>query len=345
MFYTKFMKKEKTVLITGGNGFIGSHITNKFVEKGYKVTVICRRDRSNNPKFNEYIKENKIEICRGDIQSFDYEILKDRTFDYIVHTASKVAVYGKKKDFYSINYDGTKKLLDYAATVKGLKCFTYLSSTAVYGYYGYIDLREEDEKKPFNNPYSLSKLDTERLVTTWAEDNGIDYVIARPGNVYGEYDYTSSHEIYSRVKREKMSICAGGKYQSCFVYAGNLAAATIHLTETESAHNTDYNVTDGNRETLKEYLTRVAEAFNVRPKFINFPAFLAKTVATLIEGIYKLFCIKKAPLITRFSIYQNCTDYHFSIDKLLSTGYKKETDESTAILRTVEWYNSTEKKD
>ncbi|MBE5739167.1 MAG: NAD(P)-dependent oxidoreductase [Clostridiales bacterium] len=339
------MKKERNVLITGGNGFIGSHIANKFVDRGYKVSVICRRDHSNNPKFNDNIKANKIEIFRGDIQSFDYEKIADKQFDYIIHTASKVSVYGKMSEFMEINYNGTKKLLEYASQQKQLKCFTYLSSTAVYGYYGYRDLKESDKKIPFNNPYSLSKLETEKLVEEYAKEHHFDYVIARPGNVYGEYDYTSSHEIYSRVKQEKMSICAGGKYLSCFVYAGNLAEAVIHTTENKSAHNTDYNITDGNNETLKEYLTKVAHTFGVRAKFLNFPSFLAKTVATLVEGVYKLFRIKKAPLITRFSIWQNCTDYHFSIDKLLSTGYKKEVEEDEAIKRTTEWYNSTLKKD
>ena len=331
------MKKE-TILVTGGNGFIGSHTANKLVDLGYKVIVICRRNNSHNPKFNKNLEEGKIEIYQGSIESFDYSTLPD--LDYIIHTAGKVSVYGSMKDFLHTNYESTIRLLEFSKTQKNLKCFTYLSTAAVYGYYGYTHLKEDAEKKPFNNPYPNSKLKTENYLINFCTENKIDYCIIRPGNVYGEYDYTSSHEIYSRVKKCKMSICAGGKYKSCFVYAGNLANAIIHTTLNKECHNTDYNVTDGNDETLKEYLTLVANTFGVKAKFINFPAPLAKCVATLIESVYKLFHIKKAPLITRFSIWQNCTDYNFSIEKLLATGYKKETDYETAVKNTVNWYNS-----
>ena len=335
------MKKDK-VLVTGGNGFIGSHIVNKLVDQGYKVAVVCRRKNSHNIEFNKHLADGKIELFQGSIEDFDYSQIGE--VNYIIHTAGKVSVYGSMKDFLRTNTEATMRLLDYAKSLKNLKCFTYLSTAAVYGYDGYFHLKEDAEKKPFNNPYPITKLKTENYLIDFCQKNSIDYCIIRPGNVYGEYDYTSSHEIYSRVKRCKMSICARGRYRSCFVYAGNLANAIIHTTLNKEFHNTDYNVTDSNDETLKEYLTSVANAFGVKPKFINFPAPLAKCVATLIEGIYKLFRIKKAPLITRFSIWQNCTDYNFSIEKLLSTGYTKETDEKTAIKRTADWYNSIDKK-
>lgn len=335
------MEKQR-ILITGGNGFIGSHTTNKLVEKGYDVLTICRRNSSHNPLFNKNLKEGKIKIFQGDISSFDYSQLPE--IDYIIHVAGKVSVYGDMKDFMDINYHGTEKLLQFAKTQKKLKCFTYLSTTAVYGYGGYIHLKEDAEKNPFKNPYSLSKLITEEMVVNFCKKENIDYCIIRPGNVFGEYDYTSSHEIYSRVKKCKMSICAGGKYKSCFVYAGNLANAIIHTTLNKKCHNTDYNVTDGQDETLKEYLTLVANSFGVKPKFLNFPAPLAKCVATIVEGLYKMLGIKKAPLITKFSIWQNCADYNFSIEKLLSTGYTAETDFSTAIQNTADWFNSIDKK-
>ena len=65
------MKKE-TILVTGGNGFIGSHVTNKLVDLGYKVLVICRRNHSHNHKFNDNLQNGKIEIYQGDIEHFDY---------------------------------------------------------------------------------------------------------------------------------------------------------------------------------------------------------------------------------------------------------------------------------
>lgn len=322
-----------TVLVTGANGFIGSHLAIRLVEMGHLVYGLHRRKISNNPMYNNLVKQGKIQVVTADISNLNVNELPK--VDYIFHVAGKVSVWGKLKDFRNINVNGTKKLLEYARNMR-VKCFTYFSTSAVYGFYGYKNITEEASKKPFKNPYSISKLETENLVQNFSTQNNLNYVIIRPCNVYGEYDYTSSHEIYTRVSKEKMMISAGGKYESCFVYVGNLVEAAIQTTFGENTQNTDYNVSDNN-DSLKTYLTNVATEFGVKPKFKNFPAPIAKLVACAVEGIYKIFFIKKAPLITRFSIYQNCADYSFSIEKLKQIGYLPKYSTKQGIKNTVQW--------
>lgn len=326
----------QTALVTGANGFIGSHLAIELVNRGFLVYGLHRRKDAKNPLYNELVKQGKINIIQSDIKNINIQNLPK--VDYVFHIAGKVSVWGKLKDFREINCGGTKKLLEYANNIKA-KCFTYLSSVAVYGFYGYKQIDEDGEKKPFKNPYSLSKLETENIVKDYASTTGLNYVIIRPGNVYGEYDYTSSHEIYTRVKKEKMLISAGGRYESCFVYVGNLVESILHTAFNDNARNTDYNVADNN-DTLKEYLTNVANSFKVRPKFKNFAKPLAKIVACLVEGLYKIFFIKKAPLITRFSVYQNCEHYSFSINKLKSMGYIPKYTTKQGIDNTVNWINN-----
>lgn len=328
---------EKTALITGANGFIGSHLSCKLVEMGYIVHALNRKTTSHNPKFMEYAKNGKIVLHLGDVTSFDYS--KMPKVDLIFHIAGKVSAYGKMKDFENINCGGTQKLLEFALKNKP-KCFTYFSSTAVYGYYGYVNLPETAEKKPFKNPYSITKLKTENMVKDFCSENKIDFLIIRPGNVFGEYDYTSSHEIYTRIKKEKMMMCAGGKFKSCFVYVKNLVDAAVFLAEKPECHNTDFNITDGQNETLKEMFTMIANTFNVKPKFSNVSGPISKCVACVIEGTYKLFGIKKAPLITKFSVWQNCADYSFSIEKLLGTGFKPQHTMKEGVKNTCKWINS-----
>lgn len=324
----------ETALVTGANGFIGSHLACELVKRGFMVYGVHRSPKSKNEEYNKFVKEGKIVTILGDVSNFDTNKLPNA--NYIYHIAGKVSVWGKMEEFIKINLVGTQTILEYAKRCNA-KCFTYLSSVAVYGFYGYKQIGEDGEKRPFKNGYSLSKLETENYVIKYATDNNIPYVIIRPGNVYGEYDYTSSHEVYGFIKKEKMIICGSGKYESCWVYVKNLVEAIIFTSTNTNAQNTDYNVADGNTS-LIDYLTKVALAYNVRPKFINFPAPLAKLTATLVEGFYKLFFIKKAPLITRFTVYQNCADYSFSTKKLEATGYKKVYSEEEGIKRTVEYF-------
>lgn len=335
------MEENKSALVTGANGFIGSHLACSLVEKGYQVFGVHRKNTSQNPQYLKFIEEGKVKTFLGDVR--DIDTLSLPKVDFVFHIAGKVSAYGKMQEFLDINLEGTKRLLEYAKKIKP-KCFVYFSSTAVYGYYGYVNLKETDEKKPFKNPYSLSKLETENYVISFCKENNINFLIVRPGNVFGEYDYTSSHEIYTRIKKQKMMICAGGKYKSCFVYVKNLTDAVIHLAEHENCYNTDYNITDGQNETLKEMFTLIANTFGVKPKFTNFSAPLAKGVASLVEGTYKLFRIKKAPLITKFSVWQNCADYSFSIKKLLSTGFKPKYTQQEGVRRTCDWINSLNEK-
>jgi len=325
----------ESALITGANGFIGSHLACELVKRGLMVYGVHRNPKSKNPEYNQYVDEGKIVTFIGDVSNFDTSVLP--RVDYVYHIAGKVSVWGKLDEFMKINYNGTKNFLEYAK-LSNVKCFTYLSSVAVYGFYGYKEIKEDGLKKPFKNPYSISKLKTEEYVKEFGKKNDLPFVIIRPGNVYGEYDYTSSHEIYGRVKKEKMMISAGGKYESCWVYVKNLVEAILFTSFAKDAHNTDYNVADGNTN-LKDYLTKIAKCYNVRAKFKNFPAPLAKFTACFIEWIYKLLRIKKAPIITRFTVYQNCADYSFSTKKLESVGYKKMYSEDEAIKRTAKYFN------
>lgn len=335
------MCMHKYILVTGAGGFIGSHLCEKLVAEGYHVIALNRSKSSKNANFNKLVTQKKITHVQGDITTFDFNTLPN--VEYIFHIAGKVSVWGKLKDFMHINYNGTKRLLQYAKKTQP-KCFIYFSTVAVYGFYGYTHLKEDGEKKPFNNPYSISKLKTEALVQDLCANNNQNFVIVRPANVYGEYDYTASYEIFSRIKKENMMICAKGKYLSCFVYVKNLVDAVYTLGTTPSAYNTDYNISDGNNETLHEMFTAIAHQFAVKPRFTNFPAWMAKSMAHLVEFFYKVFAIKKAPLITKFSVYQNCNHYNFSIEKLKSIGYTPKYSMTKGIKNTCNWINKIQDK-
>lgn len=294
-----------------------------------------------NKELTQLIENKKVKIFKGSLLDFDFSVVGQ--VDYVYQIAGKVSAWGDIKVFNKINVDGTRKVIDYAKSVKS-KCIVYLSSTAVFGYYGYTDLKEEDEKKPMNNPYPLSKLEAENMVMSYCKDINQNYVVVRPGNIYGEYDMTSSYDIYKLIQKGKMPVIDNGKYKSCFVYVGNLVKGIYQASITPEAYNEDFNLTDGFGETLKEYFTYVAKALNVKPKFISIPALISKTTAFTVESIYKLLRIKTMPLITMFSVLQNCDNYHFSIEKAKRLfGYNPEISLEEGTKRAAKWFKEMPK--
>ena len=327
------------VLITGVCGFVGSHLACLLYEEGHEVIGVDLSTKTRNVKLNQLIEENKVKVVSGNLLEFDFSVIGD-DIDYIYQIAGKVSVWGDINEFNKINVDGTKKILDYAKQIQA-KCVVYLSSTAVYGYYNYTDLKEEDEKRPMNNPYPLSKLKAETMVMEYCNQIKQNYVIVRPGNVYGEYDMTSSYDIYRMIQKQKMPVIDKGKYKSCFVYVKNLVKGIYQASITPEAYNEDYNLTDGYGETLKEYFTYVAQALEVKPKFTSVPSFLSKILATTVETFYRIFKIKTMPLITMFSVLQNSGHYHFSIEKAQKAfNYSPKFTLEQGTKNTAEWFKT-----
>lgn len=330
----------KTALITGICGFVGATLALKLIDNNVNVVGVDISDKPKNKALLKLVNEGKVVIHKGDLNNFDFSTLQP--VDHVFQIAGKVSPWGDIKDFDKINVDGTKRVIEYAKNVCA-KSFLYLSSVAVYGFDGYTNLKEDAPKKPFNNPYSISKLRAETMVMNTCKEMALPYVVIRPGNVYGPYDFTSSNHIYKKIKENNMPYIDKGKYISCFVYVENLADAIVKAGLEPNAWNEDYNITDGFGETLNDYFTLVANELGAKPKFVSVPHILAKFFSGLVEGVYKLFRIKKAPLITKFSTYQNCVNYHFSIDKAKEKlGYSPTVNLEEGVKKTVEWYRTIE---
>ena len=329
------------VFITGITGFIGSHLAVTLAKENHTVFGLARQIDPANEELASLIASGQVNVMQGDCMDVDINTLPK--VDVIYHLAGKVSVWGSQAEFDEVNLGCASNMLSYAKLI-GVMRFVYISTAAVYGYGGYKALTEDAPKTPFNSPYPISKLRTEEAVQNFCWLNAIEYTIVRPGNVYGPYDYTS-YPVYENVSKNKMPVTAHGKYLSCFVYVENLVAAIAKAGVAPDAKNTDFNITDGNNETLNEYLTCVATHMGAKPKFASIPAWLAITAAYIVEGTYKLFRIKKAPLITRFTVYQNIRDYNFSIEKARKLlGYSPTVSMDEGVRRTCQWFKTQEQK-
>ena len=170
------------ILVTGGAGFIGSHIVEYLVQRGDSVTVV---DNLNTGKI-ENLKSvfKKINFAQIDIR--DFKVLKNlmENIDGIFHQAAMASVQDSFKipeKFHDVNVNGTENIFKIAKEF-GIKV-VYASSSSVYGDTSILPITESDEKRPIN-PYAKTKLEKDKLAEQYAK-NGLKVIGLRYFNVFG----------------------------------------------------------------------------------------------------------------------------------------------------------------
>lgn len=235
-----------TSLVTGGAGFIGSHVADRLLELGHKVVVLD--DLSGG--FEENVPSDAI-FAKGSI--LDYELI-DRLFErynftYVYHLAAYAAEglsHFIKRFNYENNLIGSVNLIN-ASVNSGVKCFVFTSSIAVYGS-GQTPLTESMTPVP-EDSYGISKVAVEQELKITHEMFGLDYVIFRPHNVYGERQnigdrYRNVVGIFMNqlLKGEPMTIFGDGTQQRAFTHIDDISPIIASCVDNPGAQNQIFNV-------------------------------------------------------------------------------------------------------
>jgi NAD dependent epimerase/dehydratase len=177
----------KNILVTGADGFIGSHLTEMLLSKGYKVKALSQYNSFNYWGWLEDIPaNNNLEIISGDIRDshFCKEITKDA--DLIFHLAALIAIpfsYEAPDSYIDTNVKGTLNICQ-AAKENGNIRVIQTSTSEVYGTAQYVPIDEKHPKQP-QSPYSASKIGADAIAMSFYNSFGLPVTIARPFNTYG----------------------------------------------------------------------------------------------------------------------------------------------------------------
>ncbi len=239
--------------VTGGAGFIGSHLTKYLVSVGHNVTVIDNLFRGKLSNLEE-VKDN-INFLKLDI--LDFENLKKalQNVDGIFHQAALTSVpesYEKEEEYKEVNITGTKNIFKIASEFK--KKVVYASSSSVYGNIEKIPITEDFDRKPIN-PYGVTKLEDEYLAETYSK-SGTEIIALRYFNVFGTgqtLDYAGViTKFLDKIKEGKNPTVFGdGSQVRDFIFVQDVVEANVAVMLSDVKHGF-FNIGTGDVVSIKE---------------------------------------------------------------------------------------------
>ena len=263
----------KTILVTGGAGFIGSNLCEALLVKGNKVVCLDNFATGKRENLEELLKDSDFTLIEGDIRKLEDCLKATKDVDYVLHQAALGSVPRSIKDPITsneVNVSGFLNML-VASRDNGVKRFVFAASSSTYGDSESMPKVEDIIGKPLS-PYAITKYVNELYADIFSKTYGLETIGLRYFNVFGRkqdpngaYAAVIPKFVSQLMKGESPVINGDGNYSRDFTYIDNVIQANLLslVTTNEKAINTVYNVAYGDRNTLndlmgylKEYLSQ-----------------------------------------------------------------------------------------
>lgn len=331
------MNKYK-ILVTGGTGFIGSHLVEKLVKDDHDVKCLIRKTSN-----SELLDRLGIEKIYGDINDISSIETALKEIDIVYHT---VGVLGKwtvpEETYWRVHVHGTKNLLDSIIKNGKIKRLIYCSTAGVLGP---ITKLPADESYPYNptNIYEITKVEAEKLVLDYYNKYGIAMTIIRPELVYGPRDLHTL-KMFQTIKKGIFPIIGDGNSTLLPIYIDDLIRAFVSCIDDNIDNNISnksigevYLVGGDKLTTIKELTTYIADAMGVQPPKIYVPVVVANALAIIAESFAKVF--KFDPPMTKSRVRFFTESRGSAFEKAnRDLGYSPNIGIEDGMRMTVEWY-------
>jgi UDP-glucose 4-epimerase len=265
------------ILVTGGAGFIGSHVAEALLKRGHDVVVLD--DLSGG--YSDNIVDG-IAFVEGNILDVELvnRLFAREQFEHVYHLAAYAAEglsHFIRRYNYNNNLVGSVNLIN-ASVNTGVKTFVFTSSIAIYGTSPQLPITEEVAAHP-EDPYGIAKLAVELELAVSHEMFGLDYVIFRPHNVYGERQnigdkYRNVVGIFMNqiLQGKPMTIFGDGSQTRAFSYIGDMAPIMAEAIDVAAARNQIFNIGADRPCSVNELAQSIAGAMGVVPECSYVPA-------------------------------------------------------------------------
>lgn len=315
------------VAITGTHGCVGGAVARAFAARGYGVRGLVRtpgRPAPISSAWQEHVgdltdPQSLRGLCEG--------------ADTVVHTAAVVSDWDREEIFWRINRDGTRALLDEAQRAC-VRRFVYVSTADVFGFGTDTEIDEQSPKQCPPYPYSLSKLEGERL--TWQRSGrGLEISVVYPTWVFGPGDRHLVPELIDGLRTRQLVYFDGGRTPLELTYSANLGEAVALVALSEEAAGEDYLVGDEYGATFGEFIDLLARGSGLKPPRFSVPLPVAYGAAAVSETVARATRSSKRPLLTRYAIRSAGSGMRYRLAKIRGLGYRPHVGLEEGIERTL----------
>ncbi len=262
------------VLVTGGGGFIGSHLVGRLVRDGHSVRVLDNFATGRRENLLPFLAD--IELVEGDLQSYERANIAVRDVDLVLHQAALPSVPRSVQDPLTSNASnviGTLNIL-LAARDSGVERVVFASSSSVYGANRTLPKVEELSPEPIS-PYAVAKLAGEGYCRSFHHVYGLETVALRYFNVFGprqdllsQYASVVPNFITALRERRPLTIYGDGEQSRDFTYVGNVVEANVLAMSAADVSGRVYNIACGRRITVNQLVAELEELMGAEARLL-----------------------------------------------------------------------------
>jgi dTDP-glucose 4,6-dehydratase len=260
------VQKNSKILVTGGAGFIGSHIVDKLIESDADVTILDNLDTGKMENIAQHEQNINFHFVKGDIRNFNIvkQLVKDT--DAVFNIAAIASVQRSIENpllVNEVNVEGTLNLLK-ASVDSNVKRFIQVSSAAVYGDTQTLPVREDFNPMPLS-PYAVSKLAAENYALVFNKIYGLETVCLRYFNVYGprqaNNDYSGVITIFANalLNNQPPNVFGDGEQTRDFVFVKDVISANLLALTEKNAVGEVFNIATGKSTTINKIVQILQE--------------------------------------------------------------------------------------
>lgn len=276
----------KPALITGATGFIGSTLCEELVSRGIPVRALHRRGSN-----TSFIRSLSVELVEGDVTDRDSLRAAMRGCDTVFHLA---ALFREAKfphsEYWRVNLEGTRNLLEIAAETESVRYVGYCSTTGVLGD---VKAPPADETTPYAplDVYQESKTEAEKLALDWFRSGRVAGSVIRPAMVYGPRD-TRLFKLFRGIATRAFPIIGDGKTWCHWVLARDVARAFFLASQAPTSRGNLYIVGGQHPISLKDSMQIIADEYGVSLLPFRIPVLPIQIIGSLVETLCLPFRIE-----------------------------------------------------